>query len=287
MDRQSRLAILLLVIRRLAPWLAAIAVYCVIVVRVMERLAVRPEQWATATELANGLILGLLLAFRNRAAYDRWWEGRKLWGQLINDTRNLAWKLRGYLPRTTLRDYRIPAALAGFAEALKRHLRGPVTLQEIGGFEKDAANPAHVPSHLAGWILTSLAAWHREGLIDGSAVLVLDVHARALLDVCGACERIRNTGVSPSYKALLRLGIVLNVLAAPWFTLYEMGYWGIPVLLLVCVFLLGIEQVDSIVEEPFGTELDVLELDHYCRTIEQSVTAILNEEYPSCGESRP
>jgi putative membrane protein len=82
-------------------------------------------------------------------------------------------------------------------------------------------------------------------------------------------------GIAPSYKALLRLGLALNVLVTPWYTLAEQGFWGIPVFLLVCFFLLGIEQIDSIVEEPFGMETDDLELERYCQTIQQSVTSIL------------
>jgi putative membrane protein len=257
--------------------MVAVAVYCFADALVLQWFPLRPATWETEAALVNGLILGLLLTFRNRTAYDRWWEGRRLWGQLTNDTRNLAWKVRAYLPAATVAQSRFPEALAGFAEALKGHLRGGVRLQEIPGFEKDAESPAHVPLHLAGQVLTTLAAWLREGLIDGEIARMLDVHARALLDVCGACERIRNTENAPAYKALLRVGIALNILIAPWYTLSEGGFWGIPVFLLVCFFLLGIEQIDSAIEEPFGTDPEDLDLDRYCRTIREAVTSILNE----------
>jgi putative membrane protein len=264
--------------RRLTPWLLGVAVYCFVVALELEWFPFRPVQWESEAAVINALILGVLLAFRNRTAYDRWWEGRRLWGQLVNDTRNLTWKLRGYLPAATVAESGVPAALAGFAEALKRHLREGVRLQEIPGFEKDPANPEHVPLHLAGLVLTRLAAWHREGLIDGEVALILDVHARALLDVCGACERIRNTEHAPAYRTLLRVGIALNVLVSPWYTLAEGGYWGIPVLLLICFFLLGIEQIDTAIEDPFGTDPEDLDLDGCCRTIRQAVTSILIED---------
>lgn len=277
MNEYPRFGSLLLIARRLSPWLAGVVGYAVLVVFLLNAYSLHPQPWESAAALVNGLILGLLMAFRNRAAYDRWWEGRKLWGQLTNETRNLAWKVRGFLPAATVAQRRIPEVLTGFAEALKRHLRGGVRLQEIPGFEGDPEHPPHVPSHLAGHLLTSLAAWQREGIIDGSAALILDVHARALLEVCGGCERIRNTGITPSHKALLRLGIGLNVLIAPWYTFPELGWWGIPVFLLVCFYLLGIEYVDTVIEEPFGSEADDLELDRYCKTIRQSVDMILGE----------
>jgi putative membrane protein len=275
---QPWLIILWQVSRRLTPWLAAIAGYCVVVILVSRAFAVPNIPLESVAALGNAVIVSLLLSFRNRAAFDRWWEGRRLWGQLINDSRNLAWKIKGYLTPDVVARFRLAEALAGFAEALKRHLRGPVHLQEIPGFEKDSAAPAHVPSHLAGQILIGLAACEREGVFDGSVGRILDVQASSLLDICGACEKIRNTPISPSYKGLLRVGIALNVLVAPWFTLAETGFWGIPAFLLVCFFLLGVEQVDTAVEEPFGTELEDLDLDRYCQIIQQSVSDILNED---------
>lgn len=264
--------------RRLSLRLLAVAVYCAAVAFIIQWFSLGSFRWEAEATLVNGLILSLLLSFRNRAAFDRWWEGRRLWGQLVNDTRNLAWKLKGYLPAEAIAQARLPAALAGFAEALKRHLRGGASLQEIPGFEKAVTTPAHVPLHLAGLILTHLADWQRAGLIEGTTALVLDVHARSLLDICGACERIRNTGISPFYKILLWLGIALNIAVAPWYTLSELGFWAIPPFLLVCYFLLGIEMIDTDVEEPFGTELNDLDLDRYCQTIRQSVVAILLED---------
>jgi putative membrane protein len=266
--------------RRLAPWLAGIAVYCVIVGLVIDRFTLSPLAWEAEATVANALILGVLLGFRNRVAYERWWEARQLWGQLINETRNLAWKARSYLPAETVTHMRIAPVLIGFAEALKRHLRGSTRLQEIPGFEKDSANPAHVPLYLAGKVLTGLATCQREGQIDGTTALVLDVHARALLDICGACERIRSTTLAFSYKALLWLGIALNILIAPWYTLAVLGILGIPVLLIICFFLLGIEHIDAAIEDPFGTDPDDLDLDTYCNTIRLSVVAILDNEPP-------
>jgi putative membrane protein len=267
---------LLWVFWRLYGWLAAIALYFLAVAFVVYWLDVPRVELGLQGAAAQGFILGLLLAFRNRAAYDRWWEGRRLWGQLINEMRNLAWKIRGYLPAEVVAAARLPAVLVGFDEALKRHLRGGCRLQEVPGFEHETDTPAHVPSYLAGRLLTSLADWHRRGVIDGSAALILDVHARALLDVCGGCERIRNTAISASYKALIRGGIAANLLVAPWLSLPDLGLWGVPILLLIFAPMLGVELVDTVVEEPFGTDLDDLDLDRYCRAIEQSVAAILN-----------
>ena len=131
-----------------------------------------------------------------------------------------------------------------------------------------------MPSYLAGQIYARVAAWKRTGYIDEATLRILDPHMRALLDICGACERIKNTPLSASYKGMLRAGIAANIVISPWYTLTETGMWGIPVFLLVCFFLLGVELIDSHIEEPFGLDRDDLELDQYCRTIRQSIEQV-------------
>jgi putative membrane protein len=146
-------------------------------------------------------------------------------------------------------------------------------LQDIPGFESDEADPAHVPLYLARQLFDIIAGWTRQGKIEPAVAWMLDVHARGLLEVCGGCEKIHGTPLSPSYKGLLRAGLVLNVLVEPWLNVPQMALWSLPVFLLVCFFLFGVELIDSIVEEPFGHERDDLNLDRYCRTIRESVDA--------------
>ena len=257
--------------------LLAVAAYYVAAGLVVQSFQLRVISRGSAASLINTLILSLLLSFRNRAAYERWWEARGLWGQLTNDTRNLAAKCAAFVPADVLARSRVAAILVAFAEALKRHLRDePLRLRDLPGFEHEEADPPHVPLYLARRLFAAVAELEarrprRSGRSSGSSMPTL----RGLLDVCGGCEKIRYTPLSPSYKGLLRAGLVLNVLAAPWLIVPEDGLWSLPVILLVCFFLFGVELIDSIVEEPFGRERDDLDLDRYCRTIRESVEAIL------------
>jgi len=260
---------------RLWPGVALMGVYSLAAGLILEWFDVKPVLWGENGAILNGLVLGLLLAFRNNGAYDRWWEGRKLWGQLINDSRNLCLKVRASVEADAEEVRRFGTLVAGFAFALKQHLRGGGPLANIPGFEKDEARPAHVPLHVAGLVLDRLAAWRRAGKLDGYTALALDTHARALMDICGACERIRSTPIAPSYRTLLRHGIVLYLAAAPWYVLHEEGLWGIPVVMILAYFLLGIELVAESVEEPFGHDGDDLALDRYCETIRGSVGEVL------------
>jgi len=262
--------------KRLGLMLLIVTGYCLVAGVAIRKWDIRVADWAGAGTAINTVILGLLMSFRNRAAYDRWWEARKLWGQLTNDSRNLAAKMSAFVPIEVLAGSRIAETLSGFAVALKRHLRDQSPrLRDLRGFENATDDPAHVPLYLAGRVFTVVAEWKSAGHLDNGVLWIFDPHMRGLLDVCGACERIHNTPLSPSYKGLLRTGLVLNLIAAPWLTMPEIGFWAVPVLELTCFFLLGVELIDTVVEDPFGQEGDDLDLDRYCRTIRDGVAASL------------
>jgi putative membrane protein len=262
--------------KRLGLVLLILAIYCVIADTVVTWWDLHLPTSGSAISAVNTVILSLLMSFRNRVAYDRWWEARGLWGQLTNDSRNLAAKLAAFLPADVLARSRVGELLIAFAESLKRHLRDESPrLRNLPGFEHEEADPAHVPLYLARRLYAIVAEWKREGLVDGAVLWTFDAHLRGLMDVCGACEKIKTTPLSPSYTALLRAGLILNVMVAPWVTVPEVGFWGVLGLELICFFLLGVELIDSVVEEPFGHEGEDLDLDRFCRTIRAGVQASL------------
>ncbi len=262
--------------KRLGLWLIGIAGYCVVAGILSDWWGIHVPYWGSAASLINTIILGLLMSFRNRAAYARWWEAREQWGRLTNDSRNLAAKLAAFVPAEALARARVADLLAGFADALNRHLRGEEPrLQNVPGFTHEHAEPPHVPLYLAARLYATVADWRRAGIVDGTTLWIIDAHLRGLLEVCGACERIRNTPLSPAYKSLLRTGLALDILAEPWLTVADFGLWSVPLFLLVCFFLLGVELIDTVIEEPFGREPDDLDLDRYCHTIRASVQATL------------
>jgi putative membrane protein len=262
--------------KRLAALLVAVSIYYVAVALVVRFAHIVGFEWGSGATLINTAILGLLMSFRNRVAYDRWWSARGLWGQLTNDSRNLAAKLAAFVPAEVLAQSRVAEVLSGFAEALKRHLREQrFQLRDLPGFENSAAAPPHIPLYLSQRLFDIVASWKRDAIIDRSELWILDKHMTGLLDVCGACEKIKFTPLAPSYKSLLRTGLFLNALADPWLTTPEIGLWGLPIFLLACFFLFGVELIDSIVEDPFGEERDDLDLDRYCQTIRAGAAASL------------
>ena len=238
--------------------------------RVQIALAVAPFEFA-------GAALGLLLILRTNAGYDRWWEARKLWGQLINDSRNICLKVKSFVKVDADEHRRFGRLVVGFAVALKNHLRGGKPLQAVPGFGKETAAPEHVPLQLAEWVFAQLRAWRTGGKLTDLDALMIDQHAKALMDVSGACERIRSSPVPLSYRALLRHGTIFYLLSAPWFMSGEYGYMAVGVVAMLAYFLLGIELTAEDVEEPFGKDGDDLELTRFCETIRKSIEQILGD----------
>jgi putative membrane protein len=261
--------------RRLDLLVVALAAYTAVVVLILAWTPLDLPQWSGVSAVLNALILGILLNFRNREAYDRWWEARKLWGQLVNDSRNLCLKAAA-LPGLSAEDRaRLGALVAGFAVALKDHLRGSAVLARVPGFEKETTSPAHVPLYLAGQVTGLIREWRAEGKLTDYDLLLLDPHARAPMDVCGACERIKTTPLPQSYRSLLRHGLVLYLLSTPWLVGDQLVWWAIPSEALLAYFLLGIDLTSEDVEEPFGRDGDDLALAAYCDTIRRSVDEVL------------
>lgn len=223
-----------------------------------------------------GVVLGILIVFRNNTANDRWWEARKLWGQLVNDSRNLALKVRAFVPLDTAARRRFADLLVAFARELRDHLHGaPVDGETPSGMEIPAG--MHRPGYVAGLLQDELGRWYRGGGMAGPLALICEEHARGLMDVCGACERIKNTPLARSYKALAREGIALYVLAAPWSLSLDLGVWSLPPLAVGIYFLVALELTAEAIEDPFGVEDDDLPLERYCQSIESFVQQALSE----------
>ncbi|HVJ83946.1 MAG TPA: bestrophin family ion channel [Planctomycetia bacterium] len=257
------------VAQRLGRWLAVAMTYAVAVELIVYFFNL--PKWTAGQEVAAGLwvVLGMLVVFRNNAANDRWWEARRLWGQLINDSRNLALKAKAHAAAPAAEHSELAELLVEFANALRLHLRG------IARDPEDAPCPMlHPPGAVAARIHALLDRWNRSGALHHT-IRALDDHARGLMDVCGACERIRSSPLPSSYRALLRSALALYVLFAPWSVALETRWWGVPILFVGLGFLFGIEVTAEEIEEPFGDGKDDLPLESFCTTIETFVQRAL------------
>ena len=230
-----------------------------------------------------GLVLGLLLVFRTNTAYDRWWEARKLWGALVNDSRNLAIKVTTCVQADDADKDQLGRWLIRFAYALKDHLRNQARLANYPEFVDETSPIVHVPAYISQRVYERIEGWRQGEKLGGFELLFLDRHAAALMDICGACERIRNTRISASYRHFIRQSIALYLLSLPWGLIHDYGYWAVPAVMMAGYFMTGLELIAEDIEEPFGTSADDIGLDKLCEVIADSVGEIMELEPAAPG----
>ena len=238
------------------------------------------ERWGdfpAEIHAALTLVLGWLLVFRTNTAYNRWWEARTLWGGLVNASRNLSAKFRA-LPGCNLADRTaLQDLLCDFASALRDHLRSPAPATGLKAAESAPPGSNHIPVLRVTQIYQLLWTCKAAGRIDGDELRVLDTDASRLLEICGGCERIRNTRIAFSYRVFARQCVFLFLITFPWGIVQEFQGWTIPLTGIMAYFMLGLETVAEHVEEPFGHDDDDLDLDGLCDVIDRSVRDILRD----------
>jgi len=225
-----------------------------------------------------GIILGLLLVFRTNTAYDRWWEGRRLWGQLVNQSRGLARALAAQLPPDAAagaRRSRYAGLLSEFPTLLAAHLRRP----------RHATGP-HLPNEL-------LTALHREvhadlaaGRLVPESRIPLMAQLQALDDVLGGCERIRNTPIPFSYSSYIKQFVMLYALILPFGLVREFGYGTVIASMFTFFATMGIDLLATEIEEPFGTDTNDLPLDALAGIVARDVRMILDATDANPGVER-
>lgn len=220
-------------------------------------------QAARLVEIAISTVLfGWLMQFRASTAYDRWWEGRKLWGQLVNASRNIALKSRHLVQLPFEEADQLGKLLVEFAERLKERLARPHGLP-------DEIEASRRPIAVAGQIYAVLERCS-SGKTDAWKFLAIDNEIRQLMDVAGACERIRSTPLAASYRGLLRKAISLYLLTLPWIVFDDMGAWCILLTIVVTYALVGLELIANDLENPFTAGPDSLRIEAIVSVIEQT-----------------
>lgn len=210
-----------------------------------------------------GFVLSMLLVFRTNTAYDRWWEGRKLWGALVNNSRNMAMKLNAYLSvddETTRQQ--AARLIITYANTLKKHLRGEQVRFELDSKDHpelaNINNNHHVPNQVAALISKKINRLYKEGKITGDQLISINPELMSFADICGACERIKNTPIPYSYSAFVKKFIFFYVMTLPFGFVFSLGYYVIPVVAFIFYVLASLELIAEEIEDPFdGDDNDV------------------------------
>ena len=248
-----------------------------------------------------GGAIGIFVSFRTNSAYDRWWEGRKLWGRLINTSRHLCTQLLTYLPgpeQAAKQDVELGPPLPSELQRtmIRRHiayvhaLRALLRQQHLAEDEDFAAflapheaertaaesNPTHALLHTQ---LQTLFEQHRAGHFDGLVMQSFDESIRHLLDIQGGCERIKKTPFPRGY------GFIAERLTYAFSVLLPLGLIGtmnndwviVPLTVLVCLSFALISEVGRVLEDPFTMFWPALPLSALSKTIEINLRQRLSE----------
>lgn len=227
-----------------------------------------------------GFALSLLLVFRTNTAYDRWWEGRKLWGALVNTSRNFAIKMNSLLGKDD-EDDRVffRNAIPMYASVLKDHLQSEYTRYSLDEIEhqelKQIDTSMHAPNQVAKMMSDRLILIQRQEKISGEQLLFVNDNLNAFTDICGACERIKNTPIPYSYSAYIKKFIFIYVMTLPFGYVFTLEYLAIPVVGIVFYVLASLELIAEEIEDPFGHDSNDLPMGKLASNINKHVREII------------
>ena len=232
------------------------------------------------------IVLGLLLVFRTNTAYDRFWEGRKWWGSLITNSRNLAWQIWVVIEEKDLRDHdrKIAAErlIIAFAISKKLYLRGENAIGELAHVVSPKQyqmlqESSHIPLQISLWLGTYLQNEYRNNCLSVNQLMMMQRSVQGLMESLGNCERILKTPIPVAYSAHLNQLILLYCFLLPFQFVDQLMWLTGPFVALISFTLFGIEEIGVEIEQPFGYDANDLPLDEFCNAIENNIENLMKD----------
>lgn len=225
-----------------------------------------------------GFVISLLLVFRTNSAYDRWWEGRKQWGALVNNCRNASLKINAILPKNLTEDRMyFKKLIPAYVFTMKEHLRNGVDETQIktNGLEDLNLNPKHFPNSIASLIYERIHLLYKQNYISGDQLITIDKEIKSFTDIIGACERIKNTPIPFSYNLFLKKFIFIYTLTLPFGLAHDFHYWTVPISTFTLYIFGSLELLAEEIEDPFGRDSNDLPTDELSEKIKENVNDII------------
>ena len=264
--------------RKLLPSLSGLALITALIAWLeMECLCLaeaHPLKNITQMHSLLGFAISMLLVFRTNTAYDRWWEGRKLWASLVTGCRNLAIKVEAFCTPEDLETRMwFAARLTDYSQEMRRHLESPTAVNQ--------------PLARATEMARRLPLLCAEGKLPEARLFMLHQEVALLVDLCGSFERIRNTPIPFSYLLFIRKFIAAYTLTLPFGYAFSLGWLAVPVVVFIFYVLASLELIAEQIEEPFGSDAPDLPLQALCQQVEGDVQQILSRASHSRGGIHP
>jgi ion channel-forming bestrophin family protein len=246
-----------------------------------------PVALPTRESLIPSIVLGLLLVFRTNTAYDRFWEGRKCWGTLIINTRNLARQIWVAIQEEDKGDRQGKMAalnlLEAFAWATKQHLRqeplGEQAVKLVSQHQNlQLQETSNRPLEIAFWLGDYLQQQYQCKRLDSYQMTAMTQLLDRLVEALSGCERILRTPMPLAYAIHLKQLLLIYCLALPFQLVKDCVWLTIPLVVIVSFTLLGIEEIGLEIENPFGRDANDLPLDAICDTISRNIHDLMQLE---------
>ncbi|MBD2743003.1 bestrophin family ion channel [Coleofasciculus sp. FACHB-1120] len=244
------------------------------------------------TNVVYNLVLGLLLVFRTNTAYERFWEGRKSWGVLVVNVRNLARQIQVSVPEAEPIDRENKASvmrlLGAFAIATKLQLRQEPLNDELEMVTpsqfiqlKNVKNP---PLKIALWIGDYLQQQHERNYLNNNQLAAMNGLLDQIVEALTSCERILETPIPLAYAIYLKRLLLIYGFALPFQIVDSSGWWTGLVVGIISFILFGIEEIGNEIENPFGRNPNDLPLDEICTTMIENLEDLTKVQEENLGE---
>lgn len=240
-----------------------------------------------------GIALALFLGFRNNASYDRFWEARKIWGALLNDTRSLARQaiaLSGY-PANSNEVETFVNYLIAFTYALKHQLRHTDATDDLqkrlpGDIYMMVKNATYKPVILMKQMGLWLKNAKEQGRIDSITQVAFDENLGKLSDIVGGCERIASTPIPYTYRILLHRTVYIYCFLLPLGFVDSLGWFTPLIVVFIAYTFVALEAIADEIEEPFGLEPNDLALNAMSLMIETTLLEMIDKPLPKQAEKQ-
>ncbi|WED42685.1 bestrophin family protein [Legionella cardiaca] len=228
--------------------------------------------------LIFSFILTVIISFRVNSSYSRWWEGRILWGSIVNNCRNLGQKFDIFVGLKQYPEFynlliKLPVLITAHLRKNSQQLERE--LHSLGIHEFNSQNPVLLVTKRMYFIINEL---RQKGVLQLEQYLALDTHLVNLIDVVGGCERIANTPVPPAFSYFVKQALLFYIIMFPFGWADTFGYLVIVVMIMIVYIWLGLEILAEELEQPFGKGENNLPLNLITKNIIRNIEQIA--EFP-------